>query len=703
MCTTNAIWAQEPFVCTGQYFLSLSQTASSTSGLYLVEIDPLSGNTVFTPIATSVGATVNAMGYRNIDNFIYGLNPGSAIRLYRLGADGIAVDLGIPQDVIFDGNYYYAGDVTPDGKYLVVLGQNFNDPNGILGFIDLDHPDYQVTSVPLISTFTGIYDIAFDLYTEELYGFSTGNARLVKIDVNTGEVTSDFPEQPQVNQLGALFFDVSGNLFGYGSIDGQSTLVSIDKETGVMSSIAFGPSSGGEDGCSCPYTVDLKKSVSIDLAYPCTQVIYTFVITNGSGILQTGLQLTDVMPEEFTVLEIISNPFGGTEVIGGHVLDISGMSVPPGSDSLIVLVEIGENSLGNYQNQAVLTGLPETLGGATVSDNPATLAALDSTPIYIAPLEITFIEEEYMICPGESVVINASLYGVDYLWENGSEVPIRVLEEPGSYSVSVTSNCDQVVADIEVIMELNYINLQEEYFICVDELLEIDVSPYGDDFLWEDGSVNAQRIFMEEGAYAVTATSNCIVTTIDYDIFAEDFYVNIIPEVVDIELGDMAILNSDYWAGNNNVTIQWSDPLGNSLSCLDCNITAAFPFETVTYTLKMAVENGCTYQDDVLVRVNKDRTVFIPNVISPNFDGINDYFYVQSKKNNVKINSMSIYDRWGSLVHKADNIDINSEGQGWDATYAGEPVQSGVYVYVIELEFIDGAIILESGDVTVLR
>ncbi|MCB0652309.1 MAG: gliding motility-associated C-terminal domain-containing protein [Saprospiraceae bacterium] len=695
--------AQVPFTCQGQYFLSLSPTVTSNSGLYLVEIDPVSGNTVFNTITTSVGATVNAMGYRSTDNFIYGVNP-QTLTLYRVGADGIAQNLGVPQGIITNGFAYYAGDVTPDGNYLVLLGQaTANNISGYLAFVDLTDPDYQVTSLSLINPLSGIYDIAFDPYTGELYGFSTGDARLVKIDPATATITSGFPMQPQVNQLGAIFFDVSGNLFGYGAINGQPTLVSINKNTGIMTSVANGPPSGGEDGCSCPYTIELKKTVSTDIALPCTEVIYTFVIFNGSGILQTGLQLTDILPENFTVLEILSNPFGGIETISGHAFDINNMSVPPGIDSIHVLVEIGQNALGLYQNQAVLTGLPSSLGDFTYSDYPNTLITPDSTPIQINPLDITFIEEEYMICPGDFEVIDASLYGVTYLWEDGTDVPIRVLDTPGDYSVTVTSGCDQVVANIIVTTELVYSYLEEQYYLCEGIPILLDVNSFGNIIQWEDGAVSPQREIEAAGTYAVTVYDGCEVTVIDYEVLSEDFFVNILPEFIQIELGSFTPLNAIFSAEGAMVSFEWIDPLSNSLSCYDCLSPISSPFDDVEYTLIMSVENGCIYQDSVVVEVKKDRAIYIPNAISPNGDGVNEYFYVQSKRNNVVVNKMSIFDRWGNLVFKTENVPVNQERSGWDAKFKGEPVQSGVFVYLVELEFIDGFVLMKQGDVTVIR
>ena len=64
---------------------------------------------------------------------------------------------------------------------------------------------------------------------------------------------------------------------------------------------------------------------------------------------------------------------------------------------------------------------------------------------------------------------------------------------------------------------------------------------------------------------------------------------------------------------------------------------------------------------------------------------------------------MTIFDRWGNLIYESENFDVNQESLGWDAFIVGEPIQSSVFVYMLELEFIDGFVMFESGDVTVIR
>jgi gliding motility-associated-like protein len=108
--------------------------------------------------------------------------------------------------------------------------------------------------------------------------------------------------------------------------------------------------------------------------------------------------------------------------------------------------------------------------------------------------------------------------------------------------------------------------------------------------------------------------------------------------------------------------------------------------------------DGCTMTDTVYV--NKDCYVDVPNVFTPNGDGVNDFFFPRNllTRGVVKFN-MSIYNRWGQLIYETSKID----GQGWDGAMNAAPQASGVYIYSIDATFKDGMIEQHKGNVTLLR
>lgn len=95
--------------------------------------------------------------------------------------------------------------------------------------------------------------------------------------------------------------------------------------------------------------------------------------------------------------------------------------------------------------------------------------------------------------------------------------------------------------------------------------------------------------------------------------------------------------------------------------------------------------------------------VFIPNIFSPNFDGLNDYFMIQDGGDIQNISVFRIADRWGNLVFEARDFPANNTTFGWDGTLNGEALLSGVYIYFAEINFRDGSTVIVKGDVTLVR
>ncbi|WP_345084802.1 PKD domain-containing protein [Nemorincola caseinilytica] len=108
--------------------------------------------------------------------------------------------------------------------------------------------------------------------------------------------------------------------------------------------------------------------------------------------------------------------------------------------------------------------------------------------------------------------------------------------------------------------------------------------------------------------------------------------------------------------------------------------------------------DGCSTTDSVTVR--RDCFVDVPNIFTPNGDGVNDHFFPRRfLSRGVTAFKMSIYNRWGQPVYETSNTD----GKGWDGALNGIQQPEGVYIYVIDVTFKDGQIEQQKGNVTVMR
>ncbi|MEO6191127.1 MAG: gliding motility-associated C-terminal domain-containing protein, partial [Saprospiraceae bacterium] len=167
---------------------------------------------------------------------------------------------------------------------------------------------------------------------------------------------------------------------------------------------------------------------------------------------------------------------------------------------------------------------------------------------------------------------------------------------------------------------------------------------------------------------------------------------------IDVNINDLITLNLTI-KNSNNSTIFW-DP-SDQLSCNNCANPILNATKDQTINVIVTDENGCSDQASIIVRVRSDVKIYVPNLISPNGDQINEYFYPSSNVDFL-INNMSIFSRWGERIFSRDKFMSNSEKDGWNGTYAGEKVNPGVYIYSIT--YSDGKDIQTLyGDITVLH
>lgn len=94
---------------------------------------------------------------------------------------------------------------------------------------------------------------------------------------------------------------------------------------------------------------------------------------------------------------------------------------------------------------------------------------------------------------------------------------------------------------------------------------------------------------------------------------------------------------------------------------------------------------------------------YVPNVFSPNGDGVNDWFNLFSDSSIGKIDRLQIFSRWGEIVFESNGGIPNSQYGAWDGNFKGQPVDPAVFVYLIQFSDKAGRKHQLRGDVTVVR
>ncbi|MBK7763164.1 MAG: gliding motility-associated C-terminal domain-containing protein [Bacteroidetes bacterium] len=116
------------------------------------------------------------------------------------------------------------------------------------------------------------------------------------------------------------------------------------------------------------------------------------------------------------------------------------------------------------------------------------------------------------------------------------------------------------------------------------------------------------------------------------------------------------------------------------------------------WVLATTPNSECSTTDSIWIK--RDCFINIPNSFSPNGDGRNDYFLPRELlASGLQSFNMEIYNRWGENIFSANSMD----GRGWDGKYNGVDQQLGVYVYVINVQFLNGLKKEFTGNVTLMR
>lgn len=117
-----------------------------------------------------------------------------------------------------------------------------------------------------------------------------------------------------------------------------------------------------------------------------------------------------------------------------------------------------------------------------------------------------------------------------------------------------------------------------------------------------------------------------------------------------------------------------------------------------TIWLKVTNAGGCSAADSALVR--NACFLKIPNVFSPNGDGVNDFFFPRELlSSRLTRFNMQLFNRWGEKVFETTSID----GRGWDGRFNGKIQPQGVYIYLIEGQISGGGAEKYQGNVTLIR
>ena len=342
-----------------------------------------------------------------------------------------------------------------------------------------------------------------------------------------------------------------------------------------------------------------------------------------------------------------------------------------------------------------------------------------------------------VICTNGSDSVQASAVGgtppLTYVWSGlgtGTSWKSVTPATTTTYQLDVTdgNNCNVQDSVQIIVYELIKVGVWADT-VCVGDSIALEVYitegmhssysyvwDFGDGVIDTTGDTNASHVYSNVGSSLINLTvigpDACVTDSLVFDMvtilpspvawFSASAYItntsNPLISFTDQSIGSVFgdVISSWYWDFGDQ---SYSDYPSVSHSYLDSG----------TYTVTHSVVNqlGCTDTVTVDIRINPNFEIEVPNAFTPDPNGGNGGAYVVDALDNnifypitkfVEEFHMTIFNRWGEMVFESFDLAI-----GWDGYYRSGLSQQDVYVWKIELRYIDGSVYQQIGDVTLVR
>ena len=363
---------------------------------------------------------------------------------------------------------------------------------------------------------------------------------------------------------------------------------------------------------------------------------------------------------------------------------------PPGIDTVSLTIT------------PILDGLNE--GQDTIIITVFTINACGDTNISIGVIYIldlpdmhTFAPDTALPCPLPLLSINAWATGAappfTYYWTDINGNPIgntQSVNVPGlqtdTFLVNITDSCNLITIQDTVIVTLNIppltLSVNNDTIICPGDSVVLFAAGGGGNpgytYQWFPGPISSDSITVFPvglGVYYVSMIDQCNTITMFDTVYIDASYTPMtvtVPPVQSVCSGAPLAINAIVNDGRSPYTYTWTEGIntffGNPLD---------FPTDNpMVSTVNLIVTDYCGNQEVGAVDIEIIACeIIIPNVITPNGDGVNDLLVFENLEH-FPNNHLVILNRWGQQLY---------EKTGYQNDWDGSDYPDGTYFFILEL------------------
>jgi len=178
------------------------------------------------------------------------------------------------------------------------------------------------------------------------------------------------------------------------------------------------------------------------------------------------------------------------------------------------------------------------------------------------------------------------------------------------------------------------------------------------------------------------------------------FDVSFPVDTIKLQRGDTKSLNFNH-QGDPITNLLWSP--SSILNCSSCTTPILKTNVNQVIKLNANTKYQCTDSAYLEILAFYQSRFKLPNVFTPNGDGLNDYFYLIAAEEIKTIKIFQVLNRWGEIVFETKNARPNDLAFAWNGTKKGKELPQGTYVYYLVFELDNGTTESHKGNITLIR
>ncbi len=482
------------------------------------------------------------------------------------------------------------------------------------------------------------------------------------------------------------------------------------------------------------YTLDVNPSYSLSCASPSTTITFAPTGTNTSvswggpsgTITGTNVVVTSPGTYTYSAINTVStcSLTGSIVITSDVVLPSATYSTSCNSNTVTLTATPGASSYTAVWIQP--TNPPSQLGNpaSSTASGVFTLTVTDptngcvqtyTTLTSLPPINIvTTPTSNVLTCLTTTINANATANPGDIItWNNGTSTvttnPLPI-NANGTYTATATNTLGCSSQSIVTVSSNTLANVSinsQTVIPCATGSLSLPATTPGLDpytFSWSPSSPTyTGSVFTATtpGIYSVVATNavnGCTATasqTVVYDNINASFNTSVTSGLMPLPV---TFTNTSFGSNPSGTNYTWSFGDGSILASNDTTVLHVYN-QSGNFPVILTAQNGfCIDTAMAYIKVDLISSFAVPNVFTPNGDGVNDVFTFDAI--NMGEIHVLIYDRWGLKMFES----TSTGNVKWDGkNKGGSTVTDGTYFYIITATGLDNKTYDLKGTVNVFQ